>query len=52
MYCIKKGWKLLSLKMLDYPNLARVKKQNITNAHDMALKYGMNDVTDKIKTFL
>lgn len=52
MHCIKKGWRRASLKILDYPSLARVKKQNVTNASEMARKAGYTDIYLKIETLL
>ena len=43
MMAIKKGWKLFCLELINnFPTLANVNKQNITNAREMAIKYNMN----------
>jgi hypothetical protein len=48
MYCIKQKWNKFCLKLLDYPSLSRINKQNITNAYEMALKYELYDISNKI----
>lgn len=49
MHCIKKRWVPFCLRLLDFPALANVNKQNRTNAYEMALKYGLTEVAAKIR---
>ncbi len=49
MYCIKKRWNMFCLRLLDFNDLARIKKQNVTNAYEMSIKYDLHEVTEKIQ---
>ena len=49
MRVIKKGWEKLATKLLDYTFLYNLNYQNFTNAYEMAIKYNMPDLANKIK---
>lgn len=51
MLCIKKGWRDFCLRLLDldFNILYNINKQNITNSYEMAIKYNLLDVAEKIK---
>jgi hypothetical protein len=52
MLCIKRGWKDFCLRLLDFDDkyIFDINKQNITNSYEMALKYGLDEVAEKIKS--
>jgi len=49
MHCIKKKWNKFCLKLLDFDVMYDINHQNITNAYEMAIKYELYDVAEKIK---
>ncbi len=49
MHCIKKKWNKFCLKLLDFDTMYDINHQNITNAYEMAIKYELYDVVEKIK---
>ncbi len=49
MYCIKKKWNKFCLRLLDFDVMYDINHQNITNAYEMAIKYELYDVVEKIK---
>lgn len=50
MLCIKRGWKDFCLRLLDFDVMYDINKQNITNSYEMAIKYGLAEVAEKIKS--
>jgi hypothetical protein len=49
MLCIKKKWNKFCMRLLDFDVMYDINYQNITNAYEMAIKYNLYDVVDKIK---
>jgi hypothetical protein len=49
MLCIKKRWNKFCMRLLDFDVMYDINYQNITNAYEMAIKYNLYDVVDKIK---
>jgi hypothetical protein len=49
MLCIKKRWNKFCMKLLDFDVMYDINYQNITNAYEMAIKYELYDVVEKIK---
>ena len=49
MYCIKKKWNTFCMRLLDFDVMYDINYQNITNAYEMAIKYKLYDVVEKIK---
>jgi len=49
MLCIKKKWNKFCMRLLDFDVMYHINYQNITNAYEMAIKYNLYDVVDKIK---
>jgi hypothetical protein len=49
MLCIKKKWNKFCMRLLDFDVMYDINYQNITNAYEMAIKYKLYDVVDKIK---
>ena len=49
MHCIKKKWNKFCLRLLDFDVMYDINYQNITNAYEMAIKYELYDVVEKIK---
>ena len=49
MLCIKKKWNKFCMRLLDFDVMYDINYQNITNAYEMAIKYKLYDVVEKIK---
>lgn len=49
MLCIKKKWNKFCMRLLDFDVMYDINYQNITNAYEMAIKYELYDVVEKIK---
>ena len=49
MLCIKKKWNKFCMRLLDFDVMYDINYQNITNAYEMAIKYELDDVVEKIK---
>jgi hypothetical protein len=49
MLCIKKRWNKFCMRLLDFDVMYDINYQNITNAYEMAIKYELHDVVEKIK---
>ena len=49
MLCIKKKWNKFCMRLLDFNVMYDINYQNITNAYEMAIKYKLYDVVEKIK---
>jgi hypothetical protein len=49
MLCIKKRWNKFCMRLLDFDVMYDINYQNITNAYEMAIKYKLYDVVEKIK---
>ena len=49
MYCIKQKWNKFCMRLLDFNVMYDINHQNITNAYEMAIKYELYDVVEKIK---
>ena len=49
MYCIKKKWNKFCMRLLDFDVMYDINYQNITNAYEMAIKYELHNVVEKIK---
>ena len=49
MLCIKKRWNKFCMRLLDFDVMYDINYQNITNAYEMAIKYELYDVVEKIK---
>ena len=49
MLCIKKKWNKFCMRLLDFNVMYDINHQNITNAYEMAIKYELYDVVEKIK---
>jgi hypothetical protein len=50
MLCIKRGWNDFCLRLLDFDVMYNINKQNITNSYEMAVKHGLTEVAEKIKS--
>ena len=49
MLCIKKKWNKFCMRLLDFDVMYNINYQNVTNAYEMAIKYKLYDVVEKIK---
>ena len=49
MLCIKKKWNKFCMRLLDFDVMYNINYQNVTNAYEMAIKYQLYDVVEKIK---
>jgi len=49
MLCIKKKWNKFCMRLLDFDVMYDINYHNITNAYEMAIKYKLYDVVEKIK---
>lgn len=50
--CIEKGWKKFCNEFIKYKNLLHLQHKNITNAYEVAIDNGMDDLAIKIKNMM